>query len=70
MFEGLSGAFDQAGYQTIDALGQTWSNGRLQRAGDPKGSTAEICAYLDGATSLEDYQARLASVGLLEGGAV
>jgi hypothetical protein len=36
----------------------------------PQGSTEEIYAYLDGATSLEDYQARLASVGLLESGAV
>ena len=68
--EGQARAFDQAGYVTIDPLGQTHQGGRIQRPGMPQGSTEEIYAYLDGATSLEDYQARLASVGLLESGAV
>lgn len=68
--EGQTRAFDQAGYVTIDPLGQTHQGGRIQRPGMPQGSTEEIYAYLDGATSLEDYQARLASVGLLESGAV
>jgi hypothetical protein len=68
-YEGAVRAFDQAGYQTQDSLGQTWQHGRIQRAGEPKGSTEEMYAYLDAATSLEDYQARLRSVGLLENGA-
>jgi hypothetical protein len=68
-FEAAAKAIEAAGYQRLDALGQTWAGGRLQRTGDPKGSTAEIYAFLDQATSFDDYQARLAQVGLLEGGA-
>jgi hypothetical protein len=65
-YEGAVRAFDQAGFIRQDALGQSWQNGRIQRSGEPKGSTEEIYAYLDVATSLEDYTARLRAVGLTE----
>jgi hypothetical protein len=67
-YEGAVRAFDQAGYTTIDAVGQSWQGGRMQRSGMPQGSTEEIYRFLDTATSLEDYEAKLRQVGLLEGG--
>ena len=59
-------AFDQAGYVRVDALNQSWQHGRLQRPGEPKGSTEEIYRFLDGARDLDDYTARLRAVGRTE----
>jgi hypothetical protein len=39
----------------------------IQRAGEPKGASEEIYRFLDTATSLEDYEAKLRQVGLIEG---
>ena len=65
-FEGAARAFSQAGYVTEDALGQQWQGGRIQRAGEPKGAPEEIYAFLDTATSFEDFEAKLRQVGLTE----
>jgi hypothetical protein len=66
---GAERAFQAAGYRTVDVVGQTWANGRIQRPGLPTQAPEEIYRYLDTATSFEDYQAKLAEVGLLENGA-
>jgi hypothetical protein len=66
-YEGAVRAFDQAGYQRIDAAGQVWQGGRMQRPGQPQGAPEEIYRFLDTATSLADYEAKLRQVGLIEG---
>jgi hypothetical protein len=67
-FDGAIRAFDQAGYVTVDLLNQHWQGGRLQRStlALNRPDAKEIYGYLDGARDLEDYTARLRSVGLTE----
>jgi hypothetical protein len=65
-YEGAVRALDAAGYVTVDSVGQSWKHGRIQRSGEPKGSTEEIYAFLDASVNFEDYQARLRQVGLLD----
>jgi hypothetical protein len=66
-YEGAVRALDAAGYQTVDSLSQTWQHGRIQRTGEPQGAPDEIYRFLDTATSLEDCEAKLRQVGLIEG---
>jgi hypothetical protein len=65
--EGVNRAFDQAGYEREDLLGQRYRGGRLQWSGMQTQDIEAAYADIDQATSFEDLQERMARHGLIEG---
>jgi hypothetical protein len=60
-------ALDRAGVTTVDPLNQQWRGGQLQQSGGQQRNAEQVYAYVDQATSFEEFERRLAEVGLIEG---